>query len=150
MGVTCAFEQGLLSQEEFSDFARRAGGIWVEPLCPELEARIKQDWVDAHSGIPAIQDVSIDLYLGTYNDSVALMISHARGDFSAHWTEKISDYWFHYNSDQRIFVWNDGTFFTLSERGACGGILNTPGAYELGLLTAEDIGIIYILYVHRR
>ena len=105
-----------------------------EPLCPELEARIKRDFQIAFN-VYDLDTVWIEPYLGTYNGSVALYFGP--GILDVTWREEVAGLIFSYRSNERIWVWNDGAFYTLSGRGSFGSIL--PSAYELGLLTAEDI-----------
>ena len=107
----------------------------TELLCPELETIIKQDWVDAHTHISSVDDVIIDVYLGTYNGRVPLMIRCIESAFATIvWEEEVAGFVFFYWSGQRILLWDDGAFYTL------------PNAYELGLLTAEDIGRAHLRY----
>ena len=122
----------------------------VMSLCPELVERIMHDWVEtlnlnpphlefSFGGFPTtVDDVWIDDYFGTYNGSVALLMNSSTLTFHGHfWGEYVAGYEFRYRSGQRILVWSEGVFYTLASWGGM------PGAYELGLLTAEDVGSIY-------
>ena len=99
-------------------------------LCPEVEAKILRDgrWN------------RIDGYFGTYNGSVAFI---QIGVADAFWAEEVAGRVFYYFQLHRIYVWNDGAFYTLSRQEWGGFTLETPGAYELGLLTTEDIWSIH-------
>ena len=115
----------------------------LEPLCPELETRIRQDFQIAFN-VYDLDTVWIEPYLGTYNGSVALYFGP--GILDVAWREEVAGLIFSYRSNERIWVWNDGAFYTLSGtgRGGSGSIL--PSAYELGLLTAEDIRHIHFRF----
>jgi len=128
----------------------------VISLCPELVVRITHDWVDTLNANPphlqfvfigfghSISDAWIDDYFGTYNGSVVLMINHFHLIYHAStWDEEVAGHVFRYRSGQRVLVWSDGVFYTLSGVSNGGIPWDIPGAFELGLLTAEDIESIY-------
>ncbi|MCL2842602.1 MAG: S-layer homology domain-containing protein [Oscillospiraceae bacterium] len=113
----------------------------LEPLCPELETRIRQDFQIAFN-VYHLDKVWIEPYLGTYNGSVALYFGP--GPLTIAWSEEVAGHIFFYQSSLRILVWNDGAFYTLSGKSGFDVVL--PSAYELGLLTAEDIGHIHFRF----
>ena len=106
-------------------------------LCPEMEARIIGDWTESFGRAPNIAG-----YFGTYGGSVALIINP--GWHTVVWIEEVAGRVFFYTRDYRVLVWNDGAFYTLS--GIPWFNISFPGAYELGLLTAEDIWHIHFRY----
>jgi hypothetical protein len=75
----------------------------------------------------------ISVYLGTYNDSVVFI----KQDGCADWWityEIAAEHAFAYIMYERVLVWNDGEFYSPS------------GAFNAGLLTAEEIGQISALH----
>jgi len=113
----------------------------LKPLCPELEARIKRDYQITFNPYD-LDRVWIEPYLGTYNGSVALYLGP--GILDVAWQEEVAGHIFGYRTNQRILVWNDGAFYTLSGKGGFG--VSLPSAYELGLLTAEDLWYVHLHY----
>jgi ABC-type phosphate/phosphonate transport system substrate-binding protein len=79
-----------------------------------------------------VENISIDRYYGTYNSSVALMMSNVYEEHQhIQWEEKVAGYVFAYSDGNRILVWNDGMFYKL------------PQAYEQGFLTKQDVERIF-------
>jgi len=73
----------------------------------------------------------IDGYFGTYNGSVVLMMRSHHQTFNGdapRWGVEVAGYGFGFIDGLLALVWNEGAFYSL------------PSAYELGLLTAADIG----------
>ena len=150
---------------------RAQAAIWIErfvvlithppeplpPLCPELEARIKHDWVETmiqieHPFVSHVFVPRIAVYLGTYNGNVVLKMAHTGLIISNDgWSEEVAGRRFFYWFDQRVLVWNDGVFYTLS------GTLDMfriweeiPSACKLGLLSEEDVRSIHFRFQHWR
>jgi hypothetical protein len=120
------------------------GGSYLNDVMIE---RIKNDWAVQRTvergDVISVGDVRIDHYFGTYGDSVALMISdNYLGYAGAIWHEEVAGHTFNYRNGQRVLVWNNGEFYTLS-----GQISSTPGlsiepeggSYGRGLITAENV-----------
>jgi hypothetical protein len=112
------------------------------PLSDEAELQIKKDCLDyfysnwSDYPIDQIQLHNLGIY-GESSESVALMLY--LGGTQMPWREEVAGYTFGYPAGRsRVYVWNNGTFYTLSAGGtpAC-------GAYETGLLTDDDIGNIH-------
>ena len=102
-------------------------------LSAAQERQIKLDWFFYLSGSrPNEADFDpgifhIDHYFGTYNGSVALVISGRTG-IQVVQEENVAGVVFRYASPQlSILIWNDGTFLSLSQ------------AYRRGLLTGQTI-----------
>jgi len=110
-------------------------------LCPELETRIRQDFQTVFND--NLDKIRIESYLGTYNGSVALYLG--LGVLDVAWEEEVAGHIFFYPTNECILVWNEGAFYTLSGKGGGFSII-LPSAYELGLLTAEDIGHIHFRF----
>jgi hypothetical protein len=113
-----------------------------QQLCPDLAARIKLDWLQFCIFTTTIDGVRISEYFGTYRGSVVLMINCICCYFAdVVWEEEVAGRVFLYRDSQRILVWNDGAFYDLS---------GANGAYELGLLTAEDIFRVHLRFEQAR
>jgi hypothetical protein len=116
----------------------------LEPLSAELEERIKNDYLDFR--LPnmgyTIDQIKINIYLGSYNDSVALMISHPGGGAGLRWSDFAAGYEFtRIVPGSRVLVWNDGVFYTLSDYNP--STFWVSDAFGLGLITEQDIGVIW-------
>ena len=75
-----------------------------------------------------INDVWIEVYYGTYNGSIPVMMRFINGGSAGVvGQDVVADIPFHYGSGNRIIVWENGQFHGLQE------------AYDLGLLTQEDL-----------
>ena len=108
----------------------------ISELSEELQNEIKQTRLD---GILArdnkefykdatLDDVRINMYYGTYNDSVVMMISDSFSMYTqALRDERIAGVKFRYTTGQGITVWNDGAFYSLED------------AYKQKLLTRKDL-----------
>jgi hypothetical protein len=108
-------------------------GITARPhvvVVPELQ--IKQDYLDFTNEIGNIDNVRLIHYYGTYNGSVALLIT-----MSVAWLPSTTEYivagyrFFYPNLGPLTAIWNDGKFYRLFE------------AYDEGLLTDQDVGNIW-------
>ena len=118
---------GTATRAEAAVMMMRFVEILPQPLCPEVEMRIRADWA-ARAPSLTPETVRIDHYFGTYQGKVALMISEIGSSFPpVVWEQTVAGIVFHYNSGQQIDVWYDGDFFSL------------PQAYEQGLITAENV-----------
>jgi hypothetical protein len=117
-------------------------------LCPELELRIRQDyhrqlteWYESQEpGMaeppPDIDNIKIGKYLGTYNESRVFFVAW---NITVSYTMEIAGNVFEYGGEFR--VWNNGNFFALSRDD------EYLGAYELGLITDEEISKLWRLWV---
>jgi len=110
----------------------------VDTINAQLENRIREDFVQVRSEHGEIdftmQDVWVNGYFGTYNDSSVVMIRimgidgpPAIGSFM------IEDMEFFFNYGHEYLVWNDGNFYTLET------------AHSNGLLHINDIRAIYAI-----
>jgi|GEM_PF-2378153 len=109
-------------------------------LSANMERRIQRDWFRTipDRGRFNRNSVRIDYYFGTYNGSVALMISDDYTNFTqAIWDQEVAGFVFRYGDGQFISVWNNRNFYTL------------PQAYELGLLTSQNLRDIHYHFNHR-
>ena len=117
-----AYKSGLLSQKDLFLIAAYQGSLDLviadmpiysrpvpqTPLTEQIANSIKQtrvNWLNAQGYITdaALDDVSIDGYYGTYNGSVAVMISDAYHDYTqALWELTVGGVTFYFNS---IVIW---------------------------------------------
>ena len=99
----------------------------------ELGKRIRQDYLNliiangAHV-VSSISSVWIEVYYGTYNGSIPVMLGVTGSGYQGiAGTTDIDDVPFCYNSSQTIIIYNSGRFYELND------------AYEHGLLTQDDL-----------
>jgi len=129
----------------------------LDPLCEELELRIRQDWVSHVERINGllinIDDVQIHGYFGTYNGSVAVVMGLVFAIPPTLRMMKVGEFEFWMRSPAFIYIWNDGDFHILysEERWSFiddiwGVVEIFPGAYDLGLLTIEEVKEIHSRY----
>ena len=117
----------------------RAVGGEVRELCPEIERRIKQDYInqceDHLRANASVDDVIIQSYFGTYNGSVVVAFSSKIVDgLGMMWEEIVAGFTFSRGSISfPIIVWHDGTFYSLTS------------AYKQGFLTQEHLEKIHTL-----
>ncbi|MCL2487508.1 MAG: hypothetical protein FWE80_02375 [Oscillospiraceae bacterium] len=116
-------------------------------LSAEREREIKEDYIAwqissspnayLHFQNLTLDDIYIEKYLGTYNDSVALFIT-AKGqgyqDVVSQGT--LAGFLFKFGSSQRLYIHKNSMFVDLFE------------AYHSGLITEHDVGDIWWYYQH--
>jgi hypothetical protein len=108
----------------------------TEDLSEEMELRIKQDYINfffPSSTFYTVDSVEIVQYSGTYNASVVFRTNLIFGSTGIR-REIIAGYIFTIHSGSEL-VWNDGEIYELRE------------AYDLGLLTAQDMEKIHTHHV---
>lgn len=110
-----------------------------EGLSHELYEKVILDYIDLirfkeSNEIFLYEDIKIDKYLGVFNDSViaSFYSIYQKYDHNYYyidmvWKEVIEDIELYYDSLNMYLVWNDSSFYTISE------------AYELNILTYDDI-----------
>lgn len=82
-----------------------------------------------------LDTVDIILYLGIYDTAYVSMLTCKDAEYTAEvWTENIEKYAFKYTSSNRIWVWFEHEFYTLTE------------AYNKNILKLEHIRLIYDNY----
>ena len=99
----------------------------------DLESMIKQDFADQYDGA-TIDDVIVNGYYGTYNDTVALKMDLiGSGSITLVIDQTVAGIKFVFSDGADVMkVWRDGEFYSLSQ------------AYDQGFLTREDLEAIYI------
>ena len=113
----------------------KALSIEVEPLCQELNLRIRQDWVTFFNSRTDPKDVHMGYYFGTYNENVVFWRGHS--PMMLPWFETVAGFEFWVSTNSPTWVWKDGIFTPLSY------------AFQEGWLTEEDIATIWILFTAR-
>lgn len=111
-------------------------------LSQELQSKIKNDFAkyeneSSSSTSITADDVIIDKYFGTYQDSaaIALMIRSSHTSFlQSVLKEEIAGFQFTYNMYYSICIYQDETFVYLGE------------AYEKGIISKDDVEKIHELY----
>ncbi|MCL1903344.1 MAG: hypothetical protein FWF94_02875 [Oscillospiraceae bacterium] len=103
-------------------------------LSKELQQQIKQTFYPKNPDIVKIQHC-----FGIYDGSVALWFGNGLYT-DVEWSETVAGYTFEYSSGQQILIWNNGVLHYLSVTQYSG---TKKGAYELGLLTDEDVAKLY-------
>ena len=125
-----------------------------QKLSKEMEERILDDywyWVNSfwkrEQSERDNRRTQILQYLGTYNGSIVVLIEQLSSRPGSSYIE-IEGYGFGFSSENFIWVWNDGEIHrmqtTYKDREYT--IIGDLGAYDLGLLTIEDIANIQRLY----
>lgn len=105
----------------------------VSPLSIEQECQIKQTYLNfllkqQCCTEAKINDVQIDKYYGTYNNSIAVMMrDQFHGYAGIIWEEVVGDVKFCYYDSRRILIWKEGRFHTIQS------------AYEQGFLTEINL-----------
>ena len=135
---------------DYLDWLRTTSEYPHPPLPPHLHFPIwfhSQPFHRHHA-----DHVRIDGYFGTYNGSIVLMIRSRFQTFDeSGWGVEVAGYRFGFHVFYSVVVWNDGVFYNLTNKCPFGGTpLSIPGAYELGLLTVEDIGRAHAKFVEWR
>ena len=114
-------------------------GLTVDPYDPDdkipqiTENRIRQDYCDAHDGIP-VDEVKLRC-MGVFH-GVYVMFIDVRNMMYADviTTDNVGGFRFVYSCSQRMQVWCDGQFYSLQQ------------AYEAELLTQDDLRLLSQAY----
>lgn len=111
-------------------------------MSEEKELRIKQDYLQIRAPSSTIDQIRITTYLGTYANSVVLMITQPMGGTGLMWSETVAGYEFgRFSPWERMLVWNDGKFYTLSANNPSHFWISD--AFGLGLLSEQNIAEIW-------
>ena len=139
-GLQKACDLGLLTQDDIQAIRDLHGDPFPD-LDAETERRITQDYYDnylsnhpPHLPQPGRNDFWIEEYYGTYNDVVAVTMDGDRVTELQIATEVVAGILFVYPAPYYIWAWKDGSLYRLQK------------AYELNLLTQEEIQIINDLH----
>jgi hypothetical protein len=107
-------------------------------LDAETEKRILQDYFDTRvkpeDPEATVNNIRIERYCGTYNGVVAAKFTGFFVYADVVWGEVIAGLQFYYPEIEPVFAWKDGSLYRLRE------------AYDLGLLTGDDIKSIHEIY----
>jgi hypothetical protein len=111
-------------------------------LSPEVQTRIMNEAFEHYRHWTNIGNVRILHYFGTYDGSVVLMLN--KSIQHAGWSAQIAGREFRYPNSNATVVRTNGEFHHLHSfyehmEGSYDDWVFIPGAYELGLLTQEDI-----------
>jgi hypothetical protein len=95
----------------------------------------------------------IQAYLGTYGDSVAVLVGISPSMFvPGPWFQEVAGYEFLYNMSYTIAVWNNDVLYMLKTPYPLSPdhpeyhLVPRLGAYDAGLLTEQDVGFIHFVY----
>jgi len=141
-----------------------------EPLSyEELYERVKQDWIGGD--IRYVDYFKPTMFMAFNNTAVYFNNPWEHIHYPAYWNEVVAGYAFRYHNCyydrgrdrvyacESIKVWHDGEFYTLGRRIVNNAdVSQNPdlilgdvilGAYELGLLTRDDIAEIHARFLER-
>ena len=99
----------------------------------ELLERIAADYtakIDRETGKKWEADWFVQVYYGVYGGAVPVMMNGMVAFPDIVTEEEVAGFHFKYGNTNTIKIWKNGTFYSLKE------------AYEQGVLTAEQIGIL--------
>ncbi|MCL2850976.1 MAG: hypothetical protein FWE01_01270 [Firmicutes bacterium] len=135
-GIGCLF---LMASVIFVACGNNNGGNGMK-LDSEIALTIRQDYFNSSprgADIESIDYVRIHVYFGTFNGAIAVSIDDGFNLMIDIWggTETVAGRTFNYpQPGHQVLVWHDGSFYTLTQ------------AFEKGLLTSGNIGIIWNIH----